>query len=57
MPFWGGFVTTKELMKHHVGFDESRCDGEYELLACSTGNHLYIIDLHKRKLLQILETR
>ena len=54
---WGGFLTTKELMKHHSAFDESKYDDKCELFCCSVDNHLYIIDLEKRELIQVLETK
>lgn len=54
---WGVFLTTKELMKHHSEFDESKYDDKCELFCCSADNHLYIVDLGKRELIQVLETR
>lgn len=57
MPLWGGTVTTKELLKAHVDFDESKCDEQCELYCCTAGSRMYIISLNSLKLLQILETR
>lgn len=57
IPFFGGTVTTKDIMKSHFGFDEYLYDDSCELFCCSAGNHLYIVDLNCRKLVQVLETR
>lgn len=57
MPYYGGTVTTKDIMKNHFGFDELRYDDSCELFCCSACNHLYVIDLNCRKLVQMLETR
>ena len=57
IPYFGGTVTTKDVMKNHFGFDEFKYDDSCELFCCSAGNHLYIIDLNCRKLVQVLETR
>lgn len=56
-PFFGGTVTTKDIMKSHFGFDEYLYDDSCELFCCSAGDHLYIVDLNCRKLVQVLETR
>jgi hypothetical protein len=57
IPYLGGSVTTKEIMKNHFGFDELKYDDSCELFCCSACNYLYIIDLKCRKLVQVLETR
>lgn len=57
VPYFGGTVTTKELMRAHHDFDEQRYDDSCELYCCSAGNRLYIIDLNTEKLMQVLETR
>ena len=57
IPFFGGTVTTKDIMKSHFGFDEYLNDDSCELFCCYAGNHLYIVDLNCRKLVQVLETR
>lgn len=56
-PFFGGCVTTKELLASHAGFDGTKIENGHELFACTSGDYLYIIDLTDRKLLQRLETR
>ncbi len=57
VPFWGGTVTTKEIMQGSVEFDGRKYDDACELFCCSTGNHLYVVDLGKRKLVQVLQTK
>lgn len=57
IPYFGGTVTTKDIMKNHFGFDELKYDDSCELFCCCACNHLYIIDLNCRKLVQVLETR
>lgn len=57
IPYFGGTVTTKDIMKKHFGFDELKYDDSCELFCCSACNRLYIIDLNCRKLVQVLETR
>ena len=56
IPFWGGTVTTKELVKPYVNFDKSHGDIG-DLFSCTAGNFLYIIDLNNRKVLQTIETK
>lgn len=55
--FFGGCVTTKELLDSHAGFDRTKIESGHELFACTADSYLYIIDLTDRKLLQKLETR
>lgn len=57
VPYFGGTVTTKELMRAHHDFDESCCDDSCELFCCSAGNRLYLIDLNDKKTVQVFETR
>ena len=57
IPYFGGTVTTKDVIKNHFGFDELKYDDSCELFCCSARNHLYIVDLNCRKLVQVLETR
>lgn len=57
VPFWGGTVTTKEIMQGSVEFDGRKYDDVCELFCCSAGNHLYVVDLDKRKLIQVLGTK
>lgn len=57
IPYFGGTVTTKDLLKSHFGFDESKYDDSSELFCCSAGNRLYVIDLNCQRLVQVLETR
>lgn len=57
IPFWGGTVTTKKIMRNHIGFDEEKYEDDCDLYCCSARNHLYVIDLSKRRLVQTIETR
>ncbi len=51
MPFWGGSVTTKELMQNY-GLNEFEYDRMGELFFCTSfDNSTYIIDITNRKLL------
>ncbi len=57
VPFYGGTVTTKEMIGEYSDFDKSKYSASSELFCCSANNHLYIVDLNSRKLVQVLESR
>lgn len=54
MSLGGGEVRTKEAMESYPGFDGTKVKDDHELFSCTTGYHLYIIDLTDRKFLQKL---
>lgn len=56
--FWGGTVTTKELITDHVGVDPQKINENHDLFVCTATNDcLYIIDLTEKKLVQKVQTR
>jgi hypothetical protein len=56
--FWGGTVTTKDLIANHAGIDTSKIDENHEFYCCTaTNSYLYLIDLTDRRLIQIVQTK
>lgn len=54
----GAVLSTKEIMKNYYGFDGQLYDDSCELLNCAAEyDRLYIIDLNRRKLRQVLITK
>ena len=56
-PFFGGSVSSQELLKSHWGFDASKVKKHHELFSCTAGDYLYVIDLTDKKLIQKLQTK
>lgn len=57
IPYLGGTVTTSDILKKYPGFDAQKYDTDCELFSCSSADRLYIIDLNRQELIQVLETR
>ena len=56
--FWGGTVTTKELLLTHRGIDPDKLANGHELFVCTaTNDRMYVIDLTERQLLQVVQSR
>lgn len=56
--FWGGTVTTKELINSHAGVDSSKIEENHEFYICtSTNDQMYIIDLTDKKLIQTVHSK
>ena len=56
--FWGGTVTTKELLSAHAGIDPDKLVDGHELFVCTaTNDRMYVIDLTDRQLIQVVQSR
>lgn len=54
---YGGTVSAKHYIKDHPDFDESKYDDTSELYCCHANNHVHVIDLNSRTVIQALVTK
>lgn len=54
MAFFGGCVSSINKLSNHYGFDQLKYSADSEIYTCVAGGKMYVIDLKRKKVIQIL---